>query len=105
MAKHNRIHKTKEEYIFRLIEDAVFSDGLFMYIREGKVPNLPAQTTPCRSEKILQNYKDLRNKIHRRKEIKTNEQKFDEVWQRGTRRAYSEIMLMEAEGRYKNKSK
>jgi glycosyltransferase involved in cell wall biosynthesis len=97
--------RTKEEYIFRLIEDAAFSDGLFMYIREGKVPNLPAQTTPCRSEKILQNYKDLRNKIHRRKEIKTNEQKFDEVWQRGTRRAYSEIMLMEAEGRYKNKSK
>ena len=90
--------RTKEKYIFRLIEDAAFSDGLFMYIREGKVPNLPTEIKPCRSEKIFQIYKDLRNKINGKKETKSNEQKFDEVWLRGTKRAYSEIIRIQAEG-------
>jgi glycosyltransferase involved in cell wall biosynthesis len=90
--------RTKEKYIFRLIEDAAFSDGLFMYIREGKVPNLPTEIKPCRSEKIFQIYKDLRNKINGKKESKSNEQKFDEVWLRGTKRAYSEIIRIQAEG-------
>lgn len=90
--------RAKEKYIFRLIEDAAFSDGLFMYIREGKVPNLPIQIEPCRSEKILQNYKDLRNLMCGKKAPQTIEQKFDEVWLRGTQRVYSEIIRIQAEG-------
>ena len=92
------VRRTKEKYIFRLIEDAAFSDGLFMYIREGKVPDLPTEIKPCRSEKIFQIYKDLRNNINGKKQTKSNEQKFDEVWLRGTKRAYSEIIRIQAEG-------
>jgi len=76
-----------EEYIFSLIESAAFSDAIFRFIRESKIPHKKPDYVQCRSEKLFRAYQTFRNEFTRKTQPKTNQEKFDEAWGRGVERA------------------
>lgn len=76
-----------EEYIFSLIESAAFSDAIFRFIRESKIPHRKQDSVQCRSEKLFRAYQTFRSQFTRKTQPKTNQEKFDEAWGRGVERA------------------